>query len=54
MALQGAIRLSTKGISGPARVIHRECVAGRDWDVVVSPDGVQAEVTRFRLDRRNG
>jgi hypothetical protein len=35
-------------ISGPTRVIDREIVAGRNWQPVISPDGVNCSVARRR------
>ena len=35
-------------IVGPQIVIEREIITGRDWESVVSSDGVTCEVTRYR------
>ncbi len=35
-------------------VIDTECFTGREWKSVVSPDGIQTWVTRFRTEPRNG
>ena len=52
-ALAAAIRRSSHGICGPAKVIEAECFAGRKWKLVISPDGVPVHVTRRRNEPRN-
>ncbi len=53
-ALAATLRRPSNGICGPSRVIATECLAGREWKSVVSPDGVQTWVTRLRKEPRNG
>jgi hypothetical protein len=52
--LAAAQRRGSHEICGPAQVIESECYARREWKSVVSPDGVQAWVTRLRKEPRNG
>jgi len=44
---RNASRVSCKGIVGPRRVIETEVIAGRNWDEVISPDGVRCYVSRL-------
>jgi hypothetical protein len=53
-ALAAAKRRSSYDICGPSRVIKSECSAGREWKLVISPDGVPAWVARRRKEPRNG
>jgi len=52
--LAAAKRRSSYDICGPAHVIKSECYAGREWKLVISPDGVSAWVARQRKEPRNG
>ena len=52
-ALAAAIRRSSLGICGPAKVIEAECFAARAWKPVISPDGVPVQVTRRRKEPGN-
>jgi hypothetical protein len=47
MACNGHFRHRASGVCGPNRVISREVFAGLTWCVVVSSDGVRAEVARL-------
>ena len=47
MACNGHFRHGASGICGPNRVVSRELFAGLTWCVVVSSDGVRAEVARL-------
>jgi hypothetical protein len=33
-----------------SKVIEGECFAGREWKLVINPDGVPAQVTRWRKE----
>jgi hypothetical protein len=52
-ALAAALRRGSYGICGPAHVVEAECFAGRESKLVISPDGVPAQVTRWRKERGN-
>jgi hypothetical protein len=43
----GHLRDRASGICAPTRVVSRELLAGFMWCLVVSPDGVRAEVARL-------
>ena len=47
MACNGHFRHRASGICGPNRVVSRELFAGVTWCVVVSSDGIRAEVARL-------
>jgi hypothetical protein len=47
MACNGHFRDRGSGICAPTRVVSRELLAGFTWRLVVSPDGVRAELARL-------
>jgi hypothetical protein len=44
---RASARISTRGIVGPACAIRAEVINARDWEEVVSSDGVVSHVSRL-------